>query len=107
MGGLQITYIRVDWATGSLIMKGGALSDANAIDTAYDMGHFVFVDSRTTASDDHVPHELGHARSLGAFGSAVHLIGFVDEMILGNGANAWTKRMADSHAGTGTDTTWT
>lgn len=107
VGGLAITHIRIDWATGSLIMKGGAFADANPIDTAYDMGNFVFVDSATTAADDHVPHELGHTLSLGAFGSAVHLIGFVDEMFLGNGSGAWTERMADSNAGAGTDDTWT
>jgi RHS repeat-associated protein len=98
VGALAITYIHVDWATGSLIMKGGALANANPIDTAYDMGNFVFVDSANTAPDDDVPHELGHTLSLGAFGSIVHLVGFVDEMGGIGGANAWTERMADSHS---------
>lgn len=63
------------------------------------------------AADD-VPHEIGHSLSLGAFGSVVHLVGFVDEFVV-NGANAWTERMADSHSprrraalGPGRDTTW-
>jgi hypothetical protein len=50
-------------------------------------------------------HETGHNLSLGAFGSIVHLIGFVDEFT-GGGSGAWTERMADSHAGVGTDHTW-
>jgi RHS repeat-associated protein len=113
---LAITYIRIDWATGSLIMKGGAIANANPIDTAFDMGNFVFVDSANTAPDDDIPHELGHTLSLAAFGSIVHLVGFVDEMSGIGGANAWTERMADSHsprrraeiaAGGGTpDDTW-
>jgi RHS repeat-associated protein len=104
--GLAITSISFDAATCSFVMKGGALSDANPINTAYDMGHFVFVDSKNTSPDGDVPHETGHSLSLGAFGSAVHLIGFVDEMILGNGSSAWTEQMADSHAGIGSDDTW-
>ena len=107
VAGLAITSISFDAATCSFVMKGGALSDANPINTAYDMGHFVFVDSKNTSPDGDVPHETGHGLSLGAFGSAVHLIGFVDEMILGNGGSAWTEQMADSHAGIGTDDTWT
>jgi RHS repeat-associated protein len=103
--GLAITSISFDLATCSFVMKGGALSDANTIDTAYDMGHFVFVDSKNPNND--VPHETGHGLSLGIFGSAVHIIGFVDEMILGNGSSAWTEQMADSHAGKGSDDTWT
>lgn len=95
---LRIDYIRIDWATGSLIMKGGALSNANPIDTAYDMGHFVFVDTANTAPDDDIPHELGHTLNLAIFGSIVHFIGFIDEMGGISGANAWTERMADSHS---------
>ncbi len=105
--GLAITSISFDLQTCSFVMKGGALSDANPIDTAYDMGHFVFVDSRNTSPDNDVPHETGHGLSLGLFGSAVHLIGFLDEMAFGGGASAWTEQMADSHAGTGSDDTWT
>jgi hypothetical protein len=64
------------------------------------------VGSKNAGPDGDVPHETGHGLSLGIFGSAVHLIGFVDEMILGNGRNAWTEQMADSHAGIGSDDTW-
>lgn len=95
---LKIEYIHFDWGTGSFVMKGGALANANPIDTAYDMGNFVFVDGANTAPDDDVPHELGHALSLGLFGSVVHFIGFIDEMGGIGGANAWTERMADSHS---------
>ena len=107
VAGLKITSLSFDLATCSFVMKGGALSDANPIDTAYDMGHFVFVDSRNTSPDGDVPHETGHGLSLGAFGSAVHLIGFLDEMVFGNGGSAWTEQMADSHAHIGSDDTWT
>jgi MFS family permease len=95
---LKIDYIHIDWATGSIIMKGGLFSNMNPINTAYDMGNFVFVDTANTAPDDDVPHELGHTLSLAIFGSVVHLIGFLDEMVLGGGSNAWTERMADSHS---------
>jgi RHS repeat-associated protein len=94
---VKITYIHVDWATGSIIVKGGWIANLNPIDTAFDMGNFVYVDAANTAPDDDVPHELGHALSLGAFGSIIHLVGFVDEMGLQN-PNAWTERMADSHS---------
>lgn len=102
---LKITYIHMDWSTGSIIMKGGWISNLNAYHTAFDMGNFVYVDRQNTAPDDDVPHETGHNLSLGAFGSIVHMVGFVDEFLI-NGGTAWTERMADSHAGKGTDTTW-
>jgi hypothetical protein len=102
---LKITYVHMDWSTGSIVMKGGWISNLNAYHTAFDMGNFVFVDRQNTAPDDDIPHETGHSLSLGAFGSVVHLVGFVDEFGI-NGGSAWTEKMADSHAGIGPDTTW-
>ncbi|WP_426594773.1 toxin TcdB middle/N-terminal domain-containing protein [Cellulomonas sp. McL0617] len=66
--GLAITSISFDLATCSFVMKGGAFSDANPIDTAYDMGHFVFVDSKNTSPDGDVPHETGHGLASGRSG---------------------------------------
>ena len=102
---LKITYIHMDWSTGAIVMKGGWISNLNPIDTAFDMGNFVYVDRANMDAGDDVAHETGHNLSLGAFGSIVHLIGFVDEFT-GGGSGAWTERMADSHAGVGTDHTW-
>ena len=109
---LKITYIHMDWGTGSIVMKGGWISNLNSYHTAFDMGNFVYVDRLNSSPDDDVPHETGHNLSLAAFGSIIHLVGFVDEFFF-NGANAWTERMADSHSarrraeiGPGADTTW-
>jgi RHS repeat-associated protein len=96
---LKITYVHMDWSTGSIIMKGGWISNLNAFHTAFDMGNFIFVDRQNTAPDDDIPHEEGHSLSLGAFGSIVHFVGFVDEFFFAGG-NAWTERMADSHSPT-------
>jgi RHS repeat-associated protein len=94
---VHINYIHIDWATGSIIVKGGWISDLNAYHTAFDLGHFVYVDSANTSPDDDVPHELGHMLSLAIFGSIVHFVGFVDEFAINHG-DAWTERMADSHS---------
>jgi RHS repeat-associated core domain len=109
---LKITYIHMDWSTGSIVMKGGWISNLNQFHTAFDMGNFVYVDRQNSSPDDDIPHETGHSLSLGAFGSIVHIVGFVDEFFFAGG-DAWTERMADSHSarrrseiGAGADRTW-
>lgn len=92
---LRIEKVRVDWKTGTIFMKGGWISNLNAYKTAFNMGNFAFV--HRESSDDHVEHEAGHTLNLAAFGSAFHLVGFVDEVIIGNGSRAYSERLADSN----------
>ena len=92
---VSIKGLVVDWKTGTIFTKGGWLSDVNTYDTAFNMGNFAFVD--TKASSYHMEHEAGHTLNLAAFGSIFHLAGFVDEVILGNGGDAYSERLADSN----------
>ena len=59
---LKITYIHMDWGTGSIVMKGGWISNLNSYHTAFDMGNFVYVDRLNSSPDDDVPHETGQDR---------------------------------------------
>lgn len=99
--GGKVEYFRVsrffvDWTTGTLFVKGGFVANLNVIDTAFNMGNFAFIDMKST--DDYAKHEAGHTLNLAAFGSLFHLIGFVDEIILNRKENAYSERLADSHA---------
>ncbi len=98
---LKVDGMRVDWKTGTIFTKGGWISNLNAIDTAFNMGNFSFVDTNFSDPNWAMEHEAGHTLNLGAFGSAFHFIGFVDEMI--TGASAFSEQLAESNdpAGTG------
>ena len=87
----------MDWSTGSIDMKGGWLSNVNAIDTAYNLGNFTFVDINDTSADWHLNHESGHNLNLAAFGSIFHLVGFIHEMGLGAGDSAFAEQLANSN----------
>jgi hypothetical protein len=97
---LAITGIAVDEATGTIFLKGGWIANLNQEETAFDMGHFGFV--HKDSESYYIAHETGHALSLGAFGSVFHILGFIDEMS-GDGASAYSERLAEDHdpAGTG------
>jgi RHS repeat-associated protein len=95
---LAITGMGIDWKTGTIFMKGGWISNLNTFDTAFNMGHFAFVD-RNSASY-HIDHESGHTLNLAAFGSVFHLVGFIDEMI--TGSSAYSEQLAESHDASGT-----
>ncbi|MCX4903450.1 toxin TcdB middle/N-terminal domain-containing protein [Streptomyces sp. NBC_00878] len=92
---LNIQKIRVDWKTGTIFLKGGWISNLNKYKTAFNMGNFAFIHKDST--DDHLEHEAGHSLNLAAFGSAFHLIGFVDEVLLGNRSRAFSERLADGN----------
>ena len=85
----------VDWKTGTIFQRGGWVSNANPIDTAFNMGNFALVDN--LSSSWHIEHEAGHTLNLAAFGSAFHLIGAIDENVTGGGANAFSERIAESN----------
>jgi hypothetical protein len=85
----------IDWKTGTLFIKGGWVSNANPIDTAYNMGNFSFVDAAYTGMA--MDHEAGHTLNLAAFGSVFHLVGALDENVIRNGANALSERLAESN----------
>jgi hypothetical protein len=91
----RLTGVDVDLKTGTFFVKGGCISNANPIDTAFNMGNFALVDN--ASSNWHVEHEAGHTLNLGAFGSVFHLIGAVDENVTGGGTNAYSERIAESN----------
>jgi hypothetical protein len=91
----QIQRVTFHWQTGTLFTKGGWISNANPIDTAFNMGTFAFADAafgKELAED----HESGHTLSLAAFGSAFHLIGAFDENVI-HKEFALSERLAESH----------
>jgi len=97
-GGVQyfrITGFKMDWSTGMLATRGGWIANLNAIDTAYNMGNFAYVD--TNSSGWHLDHEAGHNLSLGAFGSIFHFVGFIHEMGTPAGASAFSEQLAESN----------
>jgi RHS repeat-associated protein len=106
----RIEGMRVDWSTGTIATRGGFISDANAWDTAFNLGNFVYVDSQsfdaTGAPAWHMDHEAGHSLNLAAFGSVFHFVGWFDEMARenssGTGENAFAEQAAESHTGAST-----
>ncbi|MFZ5818117.1 MAG: toxin TcdB middle/N-terminal domain-containing protein, partial [Bacillota bacterium] len=94
----EVTDIRVDWKTGTFFTQGGWISNLNPIDTGYNMGNFAFIDRNSTVPmADIIEHEAGHTLNLAVFGSIFHFIGAIDEMVLGNGANAYSEQLAESN----------
>jgi RHS repeat-associated protein len=93
----RITGFKMDWSTGMLATKGGWVSNANPIQTAYNMGNFAYVDN--ASSGWHLDHEAGHNLNLAVYGSVFHFIGFIDEMVAGNGSGAYSEQLADSNDG--------
>ena len=93
----RIDDFKMDWSTGSLATKGGWVSNLNNIDTAYNMGSFTFADTNNTDPDWNRQHESGHNLNLASFGSIFHIIGFVDEMIMGSGSSAYSEQLANSN----------
>jgi hypothetical protein len=91
----KISKFTVDWKTGTIFMKGGWISNANPINTAYNMGNFSFVDS--SYSGMAIEHEAGHTLNLAAFGSIFHLIGAIDENIIRRGEYALSELLAESN----------
>lgn len=105
-GGIQffrITGFRMDWSTGMLATRGGWIANLNAIDTAYNMGAFAYVDSNS--SGWHLDHEAGHNLSLGAFGSIFHFVGFIHEMGTPAGASALSEQIAEGNDPAGSGST--
>lgn len=98
----KIKQLAFDWKTGTMFTKGGWISNLNPIDTAYNMGNFAFVDRLHSSME--IDHEAGHTLNLAAFGSIFHLVGAIDENIIRNGANAFSERLAESNASTGSST---
>lgn len=96
---LRVEDAAVDWATLTFFLKGGLISNLNPIDTAFNMGNFSFVD--TKSGGWHKQHEAGHTLNLAAFGSVFHLVGAVDENVLRRGAGAFAERLAESNTGSG------
>jgi hypothetical protein len=92
---LKIDKADADWKTGTFFIKGGLISNLNPIDTAFNMGTFAFVD--TKSGPMHTQHEAGHTLNLGAFGSVFHLVGALDENATSRGADALSERLAESN----------
>ncbi|MFN8527432.1 MAG: hypothetical protein U0670_02330 [Anaerolineae bacterium] len=87
--------LTADWATGTFFLIGGIVGNLNPEETAFNMGTFGFIHSK----DDHDDrkHEAGHNLNLFVYGWINHLIGAVDENIVGYGSRSISDRMAESH----------
>lgn len=98
-GALRITGLQVDGKTGTVVQRGGAFGNANlaAQSTGYNMGNFAFLRTRATEDASLVEHEAGHTLNLAAFGWAFHLIGALDENVLGGGHDAYSELFAESN----------
>lgn len=92
---VQGKLFSVNWKTGTFFLVGGMGSNANYAKTAYNMGNVGFI--HRDAQHDHSEHEAGHNLSLFVFGWLVHLLGAVDENIVGYHAQALTELLAESH----------
>jgi hypothetical protein len=88
-----------DWATGTLFLMGGWISNLNPADTAFDMGNFGFFDRK--AKGDFRKHEAGHNLSLFAYGWIFHFVGAIDQNI-GKGEKSIAERIAESHGSSST-----
>ncbi|WP_345801296.1 toxin TcdB middle/N-terminal domain-containing protein [Microbacterium sp. AZCO] len=98
---LKIDKLGIDWKTGSLVMVGGAIRNG----TAFDMGHFVFIDPAHLKDGDPdrsydalVAHETGHTLAFAAFGTAFGLADLIGENVVGLGADDYGEKIAESHA---------
>jgi hypothetical protein len=96
---LRVQKIAADLKTGTFFIRGGLIANLNPLDTAFNMGNFSFVDK--ASPQWHMDHEAGHTLNLAAFGCVFHLIGALDENATSRGADAFSERLAESHA-TGT-----
>lgn len=92
---VQGKLFSVNWKTGTFFLVGGMGSNANYAKTAYNMGNVGFI--HRDAQHDHTDHEAGHNLSLFVFGWLVHLLGAVDENVVGYHAQALTELLAESH----------
>ncbi len=92
---LAVRGLHLDAGTCTFFTVGGFVANLNTEKTAFDMGPFAF--THVDSVQNHDAHESGHTLNLAAFGSAFHLIGFVDEMIVGHGADAFSETLAEGH----------
>jgi hypothetical protein len=81
------------WLTWSGL--GGNLAKANPRSGGYNLGVFAFVPRGRTANERVIHHEGGHTLNLAIWGSVVHLIGAVDEVI--RHQNAYTEIFAEGN----------
>jgi hypothetical protein len=96
---LKIETFKLDWKTGTSFLVGGLGGNANLNpdSTGYNMGNFAFLRSGNAADAYLVEHEAGHTLNLAIWGTAVHLIGALDENVFGGHANAYTELFAESN----------
>ncbi len=92
---VQKRLFDANWSTGTFFLVGGLGSNANYAKTAYNMGNVGFI--HRNAQDDHTEHEAGHNLSLFVFGWLVHILGAIDENVVGYHAQALTELLAESH----------
>jgi hypothetical protein len=100
-GTYQVGRAAIDLSSGTMLTTGGIVGTLSG--TAFDMGAFAFFSPTligvTPAEADQ--HEVGHALSLAALGSAFHFVGAVDEIVFQRGWDAYPERVAQSNvAGT-------
>ncbi|HEX7902173.1 MAG TPA: hypothetical protein VF950_30720 [Planctomycetota bacterium] len=92
---LKIKSLDFHAKTCSLLMEGGLIHPLMGAG-GFDMGNFVFL-NRT--GEYLTEHETGHNLNLAVFGWVFHFIGALDENVFGGHGDAYSERLADSHAG--------
>jgi RHS repeat-associated protein len=98
--GAKIEKLDFDWRTGSFIMLGGAITGP----TAFNAGHFVFVNASYADGstfdrtyENLIRHETGHTLEVAAFGTAFWLADAIGENVVGLGANDYGEKIAESN----------
>jgi hypothetical protein len=92
---LKIKSIAFHAKTCSILLEGGLIHPLMGAG-GFNMGNFVFLNHTSTYLTD---HETGHNLNLAVFGWVFHFIGALDENVFGGHGDAYSERLADSHAG--------
>lgn len=94
----QISAVRIDWHTGSIVTQGGLTEPIGA--AGYNLGNFIYI-HRTASLDyeDVLGHEASHTLNVAAYGGIFHFIGAIDENIgwPPRGAGALAELYAESN----------
>jgi hypothetical protein len=96
----KIDKLAIDWKTGTMVMDGGLIRNS----AAFDMGNLVFMNpkyvDRSSADRNYdvvLRHETGHTLAIAAFGTAFGIADLIGENVVGDGANDYGERIAESH----------
>jgi hypothetical protein len=107
----RIDRLAFDFRTGSFVMAGGLLTGLNRLpNSGFNLGNFVFITQDLGPGEAINPgllaHETGHTLNVAAFGSAFHLLDWINQNAIGAGAGDYGERIAESHGGVSNVPMW-